>query len=383
MKKFGFFIWVMILSALLVGCERWGGRLDNLDSDRPSDVGPESGQRGNGGSTDLGSLYGDLYFILRNSDGTPVYNHGFVQPLAYVNDEPFTYTEGNEVIQYVCAIDTIEGELIVNKFIDEFGVESSFPQNDGNVYGPMEVEFGRTSIFRSPQKVLDQALEEAMSGLAEVEDISTLRVDFCGRLFGIRPDGSEKTIDSPRENMAIYQSLMENQGYQGLIAICDSEGYQHLKDFFNSWSYHYLHCAAGCLSAANDKTGTMSVNKLEYLNAFKNIIGTNPISDELGKLYFNYSAFTYTRDYWKDVKIGFLVWNGVYDTEPVVTFTVYQLFDMGIGEAFGYGTAPSFTTRSDNGWAKYTDVGGFAQFADDCNQVLEYVHDDSNIVWVY
>ena len=381
MKKAWIFMWVILLSVAFVGCERWGGRLDNLDSDRPSDVGPEYGQKGNKGSTDLGSLYGDLYFILRTETGTPVYKNGFVQPLAYVNGLPFTYEENGVIIQYVCAIDSEEGELIPNTFIDKFGVECAFP-DDGNVYGPMEVEFGRTSIFRSPQKVLDQALEEALSGLSEVEDISTLQVDFCGRLYGLRPDGTEKTIDSPRENMAIYQSLMEHEGYDELIEICVREGYEVLEEFFRTWDYEYLHCAAGCISGANDKTGTLNVNKLEYLNSFKNIIGMNPIEDELGKLYFNYSQFSYNRDCWKDVKIGFLVWNGAYNAEPVAVYTVQQIFDLGIGDDFGYGEAPSFTTRSDNGWAKYDDVGGFAQFADDCNQVLEYVHDDSNIVWV-
>lgn len=379
MKKTKLLMCVMFLSIAFIGCERWGGGMDNLESDRPSDVGPEYGKRGNGGSTDLGSIYGDLLYILRNEDGTPVYKHGYVQPLAFVNGEPFIYEENGVEVQYVCAIDAEEGEIIPNTYIDEYGVECKFP-DDGNVYGPQEVEFGRTSIFRAPQRVMDQALVEAMKGLAEV-DVNTLQVDFCGRLFGIRPDGTEKTIDSPRENMAVYQSIMNNCGYAGLIAVCEENGYQHLADHFYNWDYEWLHCAAGCISAANDKTGTVHVNKIQYINRFKNLLGCTPISDELDEEYYNFSDFSYTRDVWDNVKIGFLVWNGEYNAEEPVVFNVNEIFDGWVGP-FGYGNVPAFTIRSQHSWARYEDIGGFAQFADDCNQVLEYVHEDSNIVWV-
>ncbi|MCU4165135.1 hypothetical protein [Carboxylicivirga caseinilyticus] len=380
MKKTGFIIWLMFLAAAFVGCEKWGEGMNSLEGDRPSDVGPEYGQRGNKGSTDLGTLYGDLYFILRNEDGAPIYRSGFVQPLAYINGEPYTYELNDELLQFVCVIDPEEGEIIPNLFADLLGIEHSTPADDGNIYGPMEVDFGRTSIFRAPQSVLDQAFEEALLGLSEVEE-SSLQVDFCGRLFGIRPDGTEKTIDSPRENMAIYQNLMMKGGYSGIIDHCLAKGYQNLYNFFSNWQYSYLKCAAGCISAANDKTGTVNVNKLEYLNGFKSIIGPTFIEDDLNNKYADYTAFNYNReDFWKDVKIGFLVWNGEYSSEPLAVFSVLDLFDFGVD--MGYGEAPSFTIRSDHKWAKYENVGGFAQFADDCNQVLEYVHEDSNIVWV-
>lgn len=369
-------VFMLVISICFMGCEKWGGRIDSLDSDRPTDVGPEFGKRGNGGSTDLGTLYGDLLFILRNDNGTPLYNsHGFVQPLAYVNEVPYLDETGE---QYVCAVND-EGEVIPNSYID---LEGNMQQELG--VGPMEVEFGRTSIFRAPQRVLDQAILEALKGLSAI-DANTLQLDFCGRLFGLIPtdiDGvfTEKTVDSPRENMALYQSLIENEGLGGIINICNEQQYFALANALND--FNWWDVAAGCFAAANDKTGTVCVDKIEYVHSFKNLIGLNPIPDELGKHYFNFGPFgEYDRSRWHNVKLGFLAWGGQYSATPIKEFTVFEVFESVIGN-FDYGEQPQFTYNSNHDWFKTTNVGGFAQFADDCNQVLEYVHGDSNIIWV-
>ncbi|MBR8537842.1 hypothetical protein KDU71_19880 [Carboxylicivirga sediminis] len=366
---------IMLLAISLIGCERWGGRVDNLDSDRPTDVGPEYGKRGNGGSTDLGTLYGDLLYILRDADGLPVYtDDGFVQPLAFVDGVPLTDDGTLEGVQYVCAVND-EGEVELNFYMD--GDEKK--AYDG--VGPMEVEFGRTSIFRSPQRVMDQAIREALRGLSEA-DPTTIRLDFCGRLYGVRPDGTEKTVDSPRENMALYQNMMENEGFSGICDICAELNLNQLHDFFYNWQEPWMHVAAGCLAAANDKTGVVTVDKVRYIHSFKNLIGLNPIEDEQNKLYFDFSIYnSYDRNMWRNIELGFLVWNGSYNTEPIEVLSVWDIFESSI-TGFGYGTQPNFTYHSEHNWFKTTNIGGFAQFADDCNQVLEYVHGDSNIVWV-
>ncbi|WP_439184607.1 hypothetical protein [Carboxylicivirga taeanensis] len=366
---------LLMMSLFCIGCERWGGRIDNPDSDRPTDVGPEYGKRGNKGSTDKGTVYGDLLYILRDANGLPIYNSdGFVQPLAFVNGVPLTDDGTDEGVQYVCSVNE-EGEVELNFIMDG---------NERKPYegaGPLEVEFGRTSIFRAPQRVLDQAIREALNGLSEV-DVTTLQLDFCGRLFGIRPDLSEKTVDSPRENIALYQSLIENEGYEGICDICLELGYEHLYEFFYNWQEPWPHVAAGCFAAANDKTGTVCVDKIQYVHSFKNLLGLNQLTDDNGKLYFNFSFYNgYDRNRWKEVKLGFLVWNGLYATEPIEEISVYDLFETSIAD-FGYGQQPSFTYHSEHNWFKTDNIGGFAQFADDCNQILEYVHDDSNIVWV-
>ncbi len=375
MTKFTLGFIILVIST--TGCERWGGRTDNLDSDAPTDVGPEFGKRGNKGSTDLGTIYGDLLYILRDDNGVPVYTQdGFVQPLAFVDGVPLTDDGTNEGVQYVCAVND-EGDVELNFYMD------GTTKTPYEGVGPMEVEFGRTSIFRAPQRVLDQAIKEALNGLSEV-DVTTIRLDFCGRLFGVRPDGTEKTIDSPRENMALYQSLIQNEGFGGICDLCIEYGHDNLYEFFNNWQGEkWYTVAAGCIAAANDKTGTICVDKLEYIHSFKNLVGENALTyDAGGNLFFNFSFYQgYDRNMWKDIKLGYLVWNGVYQSEPVEVLSVFDVFETVI-YGFGYGEQPSFTYSATHNWFKVDNVGGFAQFADDCNQILEYVHEDSNIIWV-
>lgn len=377
-------IGVVLLFAVFTACERWGGRLDNLDSE--SSVGKGSGSgSGTGSSVDKGSLYGDLLYILRDEDGVPVYSEGgFVQPLVFVDGEPFLYTLDDGVVrQYVCGLNE-DGDIEIGLYLDINGNEPLEEEIDPTkTYGAMEVEFGRTSIFRAPQSILNNAFEEAMSSLS---DVTSLGVDYCGRLFGTRDDGSEKTIDSPRENMAIYQSLMDKSGYSGIINYCDDGSanpkYPNLAILFGQLESErsYLMLAASALAAANDKTGIVTVDKVEYINSFKSIVGTAPLVDN--PEFYDFREFHYSRAYWLDYEIGFLVWNGVYnDGKVVVSFSVKDIFNY-VMDDWGYGTQPSFTVSKDSPFVRYDNVGGFAQFADDCNQVLEYVHDDSNIVWV-
>lgn len=84
-----------------------------------------------------------------------------------------------------------------------------------------EVEFGRLNLARAPQAVLDASFDEAVRTINQATDI---RIDPSGRLvltleiydeFLTNPDGSpllvdtvEKTIDSPKENLALYLKLM-------------------------------------------------------------------------------------------------------------------------------------------------------------------------------
>ncbi|MDD3815818.1 MAG: hypothetical protein PHZ02_14385 [Desulfocapsaceae bacterium] len=86
-----------------------------------------------------------------------------------------------------------------------------------------EVSFGRLSLARSPEATHDKAFDEAITNLNNAKKIV---LDATGRLvlttdvydeFLTNPDGSPvwlkevtKTIDSPRENLAIYMKLMKD-----------------------------------------------------------------------------------------------------------------------------------------------------------------------------
>ncbi|MBU4030543.1 MAG: hypothetical protein KJ617_17070 [Proteobacteria bacterium] len=86
-----------------------------------------------------------------------------------------------------------------------------------------EVSFGRLSMARSPEAIHNKAFDEAITNLNNAKKIV---LDATGRLvlttdvydeFLTNPDGSPvwleevtKTIDSPRENLAIYVKLMKD-----------------------------------------------------------------------------------------------------------------------------------------------------------------------------
>ena len=152
------------------------------DSDRP-DWAQQPGREGKpgggsaGSDTKKGGDYGDLWVILRNDDGSAVMVDGY--PVVVLNDGTTTY-----------ALAQSDGEL---------------PAELASMVS--EVEFGRLNIARSPSKVIDHALSEALSKLdGVVITAATLEAvtDPSGRL--VAPDGS--TIDSPLENLAIYYEKM-------------------------------------------------------------------------------------------------------------------------------------------------------------------------------
>ena len=86
-----------------------------------------------------------------------------------------------------------------------------------------EVEFGRLNLARAPEAVLDASFDEAIRSLNNAIDI---KIDPSGRLmvttdifdeFLTNPDGTPlkletvvKAIDSPKENLALYQKLMRD-----------------------------------------------------------------------------------------------------------------------------------------------------------------------------
>ena len=136
---------------------------------------------------------------------------------------------------------------------------------------PAGVEIGRKNIARTKQSVLDRALAEALKTLTF--DESDLTIDYCGRLVGKTTDaGGEvvaNTIDSPRENMALYQSIMKNDGFGGLgdaaARVSDLVGTRGIAS--------YLDIAASCFAAAADKSDNLYVDEIVYCNTFLGING--------------------------------------------------------------------------------------------------------------
>jgi len=147
------------------------------------------------------------------------------------------------------------------------------------------------------------------------------------------------------------------------------------------YNFDPLIIAASCFAAGSDKTGTVDIDEVVYINGFVDCIGLNPILNEHDydfsheqNYYFNFSApilgeaqFQYNRGVYEDryLKIITLKGNGTY-TEEIMSVKE-AMEDKGL-----------FTFE----WGLYDylyNVEGFAAAVDDAVQVLDYVHGDSNI----
>lgn len=350
LKNLLLMVLAIAVSVLFYQCEKGGHLLTtDDDSDRPAwaggdtDVNPHI--RGNETSgTTRGGDYGDLYKLYRDVDGVPIMteaieNSGewFVQPIG-ADGLPLELNE--------------EGELL-------------------NPELATEVEFGRLNLVRAPQNVLDQALDEATGVLCTAANVT---LDFCGRLMAWDANGVEiKTIDSPRENLAIYQYLMNN-GFTGELA-CLAE-----------YNFDKFLVSASALAAGSDKTGTILLDELIYINGFMGCVGDIPIENEYEhKWYFNYgdcdgacaeNMFRYRRaDCYDDRYIQFQVWDEAYYPinadgtcdGPIASIRTY-MEDRGMFE---------YVWRWGDGVCE--NVEGFTVATDDAVQVLDFIHGDSNI----
>jgi len=290
------------------------------DSDRPVWAGVKGGKSGGGGKpagagSKKGDLYGDMVVLLRDANGVPILTtDGLVQVIAYVYDAtgalvPLKDASGNLVV-----IPYVAGELASTVTIGTTTYD---------VYSA-EVDLGRLSVSRSPSKVLDHALAEALSKLTS----GTVTLDSSGRLVvnGV-------TIDSPLENLALYDAYMTTGTLPGVT----------LPAGFNP---------ASLLAASADKYGDITVDTVVYINS---ILGINT-----GTTYYDFSTVSYDRyTTWKDATATVLVLkDGVYVP------TVVNLYE---------------AVFNSTNWVDPTAVGGaddFSTAADDYLQVIEFVHDN-------
>ena len=293
------------------------------DSDRPVWAGVKGGKSGGGGKpagagSKKGDLYGDMVILLRDANGAPILNaDGLVQVIAYVYD-----TAGNLV-----PLKDASGNLVVIPYTadGDLATTVTLGTTTYDVYGA-EVELGRLSVGRAPTKVLNHSLDEALSKLTAAGAV--IAVDSTGRLTvnGV-------TIDSPLENLALYETYMKTGTLPGVT----------LPANFNP---------AALLAAAADKTGSISVDTVVYMNS---ILGINS-----GSTYY-----TFTTDYDR-----YTTWNSATATVLVLKDGVYVPTVVNLYDA----------VFSSTNWTDPTTVGGaddFAAAANDYLRVIQFVHDNA------
>ena len=282
-------LFVLFLVLFMYQCEDAINDPALNDSESVSLLKPINGNGGNnGGGGNNGNIdYGELVVCLRNSDGVASYVEFPLEhdPWFLI---PIKFTEDTEIPSI--NEDTGEYETFELNEVGEVIEEEGFIVK--------EADFGRLSLVRAPQAVLDAALDEAIVGLTQA-GVTNITTDASGRLVAIigaadwtvnyddDPDNDEendKTIDSPRENMAIYQELMSH-GFDGALGCIRSVD-------------NVLDLAIGALAAGADKTGNINVDEIAYMNDW--IIDWTIVSpvdiDDKGRNYFNFQSFVYDRE---------------------------------------------------------------------------------------
>lgn len=342
----------------------------------PAGSGNGNGQGGgqSGGGTSQSSDLGDLYVLLRDASGVPILTpESCRQPLAAPG---------------VTLTSSIDGTVACTP---SSSTESCAIPVDGATCGiqpgyeayAQEVDFGRTSVVRSPSSVLDSQLEDALVNLSTADCKS---LDAAGRLVTSVVDDygvvTSAPIDSPIQNLAIYRQLMLT-GYLGTassqVELPGGMGVQHVLD-----------TAARSLGAASDKSGKVNVDMVVYLNQILGIAAES-VSTYLPKVcidykaevqgvvkmvrkcYLNYGAYNFNRA----ANFGALPYpayiasgsphEGWFEylsvLDPTPTF--------GIAQGPIASAVPALT--ADPGFAD-SNIRGFAQAADDTRAVIDFMH---------
>lgn len=310
---------------------------DGEDSDRPAWAGQPGNEGkpggGNAGSdTEKGDLYGDIIVLQRNDDGSLV----------------TTTTEAGDVITYAVASDGTLIEIVNGEIPEDADVQA--------------VEFGRLNIARSPEKVVEHSLTEALSKLDGGILGETVTLDPSGRLV---IDGV--TIDSPLENLALYEALLSTAAVDGVVTLSvstTSDGSPVSYSFSIPESVR-LDLAAAALAAASDKTGELTIDEVVGISTF---LGVN---DELATYLDAGAVDDYSRDATYDgVQVAVLV---PQDTDGDGIIDLYYPDLVYVLDSVTFNDVDA-TSILDN------DTGGidvFTQMADDSVQVLEFVHDQA------
>lgn len=327
---------------------------------------------GGGGGTPGGggSLYGDLLVVLRTPNGVPVYKE-------VSGEHGLTYYPQPIMFDALTGVPVKTGSTYE---VFDISDEGDIMPEEG--YVTKEVAFGRINVVRAPQNVLDNALAEAKNSLMGAGEILT---DFAGRLVAINggavdwivnndndplnDQDDDKTIDAPRENMAIYQELMM-KGLGDELAFLIGYGYSDAD---------VLRLASGALAGAADKTSIVIVDEVQYVDRWIidwNSAVTTPIppgGDPKGFKYYDFAAYQYNRieEYsTKGVKITTLLPGGTYTIEEKSIYLTMS--------ERGLWTDPTYLVE----YSGNSDVSGFAMAADDAVQVIEFLHGSTLIEYI-
>lgn len=133
---------------------------------------------------------------------------------------------------------------------------------------PSDVDLGRLNVARSPSKVLDRSLAEALATLSTNPDLyklASLDEVIAAIKSGTLADGTAIVrIDSPLENLALYKDLLQD----GKIVLPDGTTF--------TTTLTNMDLAAIFLGGASDKTITVTDNTVEAVSTILGVTVDDP-----------------------------------------------------------------------------------------------------------
>jgi hypothetical protein len=307
---------------------------------------------GGGGGSTTGDLYGDQYVFLRDLD--PSDGGGSGEPVLDGNGNPILVGTNGEPIYYVANADG----------------DYEIPAED--LIFAQTVELERANVARAPDKVLEKSLGEA---LAKIEAAAVVTTDAAGRVVC---DGA--AIDSPLENLALYQHLLTNGGttdWSGVVAGAGTNWPDALAALLGTgWDPSAL------LGAAFSKESPISMDAVLYENTTLGVNATSTVNGELVVDYFGFTAGgTESYDYDRAGRYAdvWIQWYEDTDADP----TDLELVQATVLDAVfgGQDWADQYIELSPDGLsfvpvdASGSGLNDWAQAADDSRAVINFMHE--------
>ena len=288
------------------------------------------GSANKGGTTKKGTTFADLIMVLRDDTGVPIVNgQNCVQPITYT---PIG-TAANVAKMYSYDVPVYLIPLVG-------GTDLAVACDIQAGYTAIETDLGRLSVGRSPESVLTKQLTDVTAALTG----QALTLDASGRIVA-----NDAAIDSPLQNLAIYQSLLEKATLAGATLPIGGLGYMPL--------------AAAAFAAAADKTTVQTIDAVQYLNRILKIPADTALATlpafGLQEQYLSFAGFSYNRSAMFPGNISY--WDLTGTVPVLVEGTIIE-------EVFG-----------GVGGRNLSDAKAFASMVDDARMVLLFVHDHTEV----
>ncbi|WP_396431415.1 calcium-binding protein [Limnohabitans sp.] len=311
------------------------------------------GGKPDGAGSKKGDLYGDQYVLLRDVD--PTNGDGNGEPLLDANGQPILVGTNGVPIYFVANTD---GDYEIPPDQLQFA---------------QTVELERANVARAPDKVMLKSLNVA---LEKIEAAAVVSVDPAGRIVC-----DDVTIDSPLENLALYQYLMTAGGDSSWPAVTDHWP-DELKALLGGNSSAPDWDPSSLLGAAFSKESPISLDAVLYQNS---VLGVNTVLQVEGDLQVTYFDFTngnqesYNYDREARFEGTWLQWYEDTNGDP----NNLELVQKSLLEAVFENTSwtdsylalsvdgKTFESRS----ATTSGVNDFAQAADDARAVINFMHE--------